>query len=262
MNKIFVLTQFGKPHPWTQKFIDSVQFLGEYNWYFKIFTPNTFQSKGNVDIVPMTIEKFNSLVKKNCGVDPEIEIKNGLPTKPMSDYYIANGLIFKEYLEDADFWGITNWDVLFGRLDHFVSDESLEQCDIFSDEIQTINGVFSLYRNEAKINRLFKKLPLWKRYFISEELFGTDEIGMTNVVQREVQIGKLRFMTPKYYPMHSHDRLSNHVPTISLNRKPDNSLWDLQKDTNPPEWVHKRPFIGHEIPYFHFSKTKRWPLSE
>ena len=36
--------------------------------------------------------------------------------------------------------------------------------------------------------------------------------------------------------------------------------WELLKDANPPEWKHARPFLGKEIPYFHFMKTKRWPL--
>lgn len=260
MKKVFILTQFGKPHEWTQKFIDEVQFLAEYGWYWKIFTPNKFESKGNVEIIPMSVDGFNALCLENIGLDPKVELKDGLPTKPMSDFYIANGLIFKDYLKDVDYWGITNWDVVYGRLDHFIGDDSLRQCDIFSDELQTINGVFSLYRNTRKINYLFKKLPYWKKYFEAEQIIGTDEIGMTNVVQREVQKGKIRFMCPKYYPMHGHDRLEIHTPKIKLEIKVDNSLWELIADVNPPQWAHRRPFFGREIPYFHFNVTKKYPL--
>lgn len=256
MKKVFVLIQFGSPHPWSQQYIDNVQHLEASGWYWKIFTPNPLKSKGNVKIINMNIDEFNSLVEKTCGVNPKNSIVNGLPTKPISDYYVASGLIFAQWLKDADFWGLTNWDVVFGRLDHFISDSMLEQCDIYSDDIKTINGVFSLYRNTDVVNNLFKKIPNWKKAFKSKEIVGTDEYGLTKVAN------KVRFGYPKYYPLHSHDRLENHVPNIKLSIRDDNSLWELLRDIAPPNWIHARPFIGREIPYFHFQRTKKWPMEE
>jgi hypothetical protein len=253
MKKVFILTQFGTPHKWTQKFIDHVQHLGQYGWYWQIYTSNDLKPKGNVEIIPMKIEEFNHLVKKHCGIDPQVEIVNGLPSKPMSDYYVASGLIFQDYIKDFDFWGITNWDVMYGRLDHFITDKMLEECDIWSDDVATINGVFSLYRNNKEVNHLFKHIPNWQEAFMSDKIIGTDEYGMTEVAQR------VRFSYPKYYPLLSHDRLENHVPLPKLSIKEDGSLWELLGDTNSPHWKHARFFIGREIPYFHFSRTKSWP---
>lgn len=254
MKKVFILTQFGNEHPWTQQFIDHVQHLEKYGWYWKIFTPNNLKSKGNVEIIPMGILALNKLIEETTGVNPGNCLQRGVPLKPMSDYYVASGLIFQDWLKDADFWGITNWDVVYGRLDHFFSDELLNACDIFSDDVSAINGVFSLFRNNNYVNHLFEQIPDWQASFMSSEIQGLDEYGMSEIAN------KVRFMSRTTYPLHSHDRLENHVPSIKLDLKEDGSLWELLADVNPPKWIHARPYIGREIPYFHFQRTKQWPM--
>jgi hypothetical protein len=257
MKKTFILTQFGTPHEWTQQYIDNVQKLEKYGWYWKIFAPEInnykFNTKGNVEIIPMTIWGFNKLCVKQLGFDPEVQIENGIPTKPMSDFYVANGVIFQDYLKDTDFWGITNWDVVWGLLDNFIDDDMLAHCDVFSDDVGAVNGVFSLFRNCEEINNLFRKIQDWEGAFKTSAIVGTDEYEMTKLVR------DLHFISPSYYPLHSHDRLENHVPIPKLSIKEDGSLWELLADVNPPTWIHARPFIGREIPYFHFSRTKIWP---
>lgn len=254
MKKVFIQTQFGKPHEWTAEYMNNVQKLVNDGWYWKIFTPNNIASVGNVEVIKMNIEQFNKLVKRTCGVDPDVFIgENGLPTKPMTDYMVAGGLIFAQWLKDADFWGITNWDVVYGNLSKFFPDSVINKSDIFSDDVNTINGVFSLYRNVPEVNELFKQLPDWEAGFKGSEIYGLDEYGMTRIAN------KVRFVTPSFYPLHSHDRLQPHVPDVMLSIKNDGSLWELLKDVAPPNWIHARPFIGREIPLFHFQRTKSWP---
>lgn len=263
MKKVFILTQFGSPHEWTQEYIDSVQKLEQYGWYWKIFTNNPkIESKGNVEIIPMDIQGFNDLVLKYCGVNPTNFIKqDGTPSNPMSDFYIANGIIFQDYLKDADYWGITNWDVIYGRLDHYLSDSFLNQYDIWSDDVNNINGVFSLYKNREAINNLFKQIQDWEKAFTTHSLFGLDERDMNFVVRRAHDAGIIKFGYPKYHPLHSYDRLEQHVPDVKLQLTDEGSLFELYYDmarpTNDP--LFTTGLRGREIMYFHFSKTKTWP---
>lgn len=258
LKKCFVLTQFGSPHSWSDEYLKNIGTLEKYGYYWKIFTPNKYENvPSNVEIVPLTIESFNELIEKKTGVNPKNEIINGIPKKAVSDFYVAGGLIFEDYLREFDFWGITNWDVVYGRLPLFIPDEVLAQCDIFSDDINTVNGVFSLFRNTKEVNNLFKKIKFWENKFTSPELFGTDEYDMTEVVRENA--GEFRFFTPQYSPLHSHDRLEQHYPQVKLEFQEDGSLWECFKDMAPPNWVHRRPFLGREIPYFHFIRTKQWP---
>lgn len=258
MRKVFILTMFGTPHAWVDQYIQNVAKLGDSGWHWKIFTPHTINNlPKNVQVHPMTLDEFNELVKQKIGLDNGNFLnERGVPDKNMSDYYIANGVIFEDYIKDYEFWGITNWDVVYGQLSNFVTDSELEDCDVFSDDVNTLNGVFCLFRNTPKINHLFERIPDWNGKMMVHQLIATDEYDMTDVLRRSFDI---RFVYPAYYPMHSHDRLSHHVPEPQIEMKADGTLWDLFIDIAPPRWIHQRPYIGREIPYFHFCHTKTYP---
>lgn len=272
IKKCFVVLQFGKPHEWTEQFFQQVAGLGAFGWHWMFFTPNKYENvPENVDIIDMDVNKFNELVEEKTGVKPTIYITDkGIPNIHVTDFMVAYGLIFEDYLDSFDFWGMMGGpDIVFGRLDHFVPDYLLKSCDIFSDDVFTINGCFTLVGNTDYNNNLFRKIAGWQDAFEAKDcpkctgtgpdhiLAGTDEYGLTEVMKNEP---KLRYFYQEFYPMLSHDRLEQHVPVPQLEVKPDGSLWELFKDTASPEWIHKRPVLGKEIPYFHFSNTKKWPL--
>lgn len=263
VKKCFVLLMFGEQFPWTQKFIDHVQHLKKSNWYFQIYTPHDFKSEGNVTIIPMTIEEFNSLVEEKLGINPKLYItEKGIPSFHVTDFYVMLGKIFEDFLTDFDYWGTVGMDCVIGRLDHFLQDEELSKHDIWSDDKGQFNANFALYRNHPTVNERFKKITDWERAVTqtpcpgclgtgSHQLRVTDEYGMTAVL-----LGN--WGQPKYHLIHSHDRLENHVPVPKLQITEDGSLWELLADVAP----RGRNFeIGREIAYFHFQMTKKWPLN-
>jgi hypothetical protein len=114
---------------------------------------------------------------------------------------------------------------------------------------------------------LFSQYPYWKSAIMqppcqgclgigAHRLIATDESGMTFIMNN---MPTVRWKHPKYYPIHSHDRLENHIPVPKLQIQDDGSLWELLTDTGAGggrRWA----VIGREIAYFHFSTTKKWPL--
>lgn len=267
MKKCLVLLEFGSPLGWTQKFIDQTEHLAYTGWNFKIFTPNIYEEKGNVSVVRMDIDVFNALVEAKLGINPKMTIlPSGIPNFHITDFHVMVGKIFEDYLKGYDFWGIIGNDTVVGRLDHFVPDSFLEDCDVFTDDIGQFNAHFCLFRNEEKFNTLFIKIPEWRdalmqgscpgcQGFGEHRLVITDEVGMTRVLNDS---GWVNYKHPEYYLIHSHDRLENHQPTPKLEIKDDGSLWELLKDTAVGEG-RRWPFFGREIAYFHFSQTKVWP---
>lgn len=256
LKKCFILTQFGSPHSWTQEYFDHLGRLEKDGWYWKIFTPNKYQNvPPNVEIVKMTIEDFNVLIEKKLNISVGNYLIDGRPVKAVSDFYIASGKIFEDYLKGFDYWGITNWDIVYGNLSKFLPDSELEKYHIWTDDVNTINGIFCLFQNSDGINHLFEYVKDWQIKFKNHQLYGTDEIDMTEVI-RNVQGIKIGY--PPHYALHSHDRLEQHISGVKLEMK-DGTLYELFKDIAPPNWIHKRPFIGKEIMYFHFLKTKQWP---
>lgn len=264
MKKVFILTQFGTPHEWTQQYFDNIGKLAKLGWYWKIFTPNTYDKvPPNVEIIPMTIEEFDQLIEKKVGVNPKNYLTDkGVPSKPVSDFYVASGLIFEDYIKSYDYWGITNWDVVYGRLDHFLPDELLETMDIFTDDVGRVNGVFSLFRNKPNINKLFRRIPHINDMFTEHKLFGVDEYYFIDPIKKAATINELVYNHPEFYPFHSYDRLIQHWGKPQLEFQEDGSLWEKFADMAPPVGYVNFPkgYIAREIMYFHFNYTKKWPL--
>ena len=80
-------------------------------------------------------------------------------------------------------------------------------------------------------------------------LYGTDEIDMVPVVQFLSKVGH-----PPHFPLHTYDRLEQHVPQPKLKEFPDGSLYELYRDFARPELE-----FGREVMYYHFNYTKKWP---
>jgi len=255
MKKVFLQMMFGSKVPWFDQYVNDVQFLEKYGWYWKIFTPCDVQSRGNVEVVPMSLNDFDKRIEDKCGFPPRnyIDPKTETPHKLTSDYYPAYGFLMEEYIKGFDFWGHTNWDVIYGRLDHFFPDTLLEKSDIVADENNEINGPFTVYRNNAKTNSIFMLVEGWKEMFKEHELFTFDEYHMTKKVQEMSERGLVRFNTPGEFPFHGYDRFDHHIPVPQLKRKRDGSLYELFTDR-----VTGRK-MGREISFFHFSYSKKYP---
>lgn len=268
LKKVFLQTQFGTPHEWTEQYIHQFKRLQPYGWYLKVFTPNTDEPvivHENVEIIQMSIEQFDQLMAQRCGIEPagnHLDEK-GRPAKFVSDYYPAYGHIFADYIKGFDYWFHSNWDMVYGRLDHFLPDSVLQQCDIWSDDYETINGIFCGYRNNEYVSNLFRQVPEWQRMFREHELFGFDEIHFTMAVRQLSQENKVQFGFPAYYGFHSYDRLIQHVPKPNLKLLEDGALIEMFQDplhqVMPDHFLMQRGF-GREIMSYHFIRTKRWPL--
>ncbi len=265
LRKTFVLPQFGPPHAWTEQYLDHIGTLAPYGWSWKILTPHGYASRSpNVEIVKMTFAEFDKRVYETTGVfSGNFLDADGLPAKLLSDYYPAFGELFADLLVGCDYWSITNWDVLYGRLDHFLSDEALAQYDIWSDDNHHVNSLLCLYKNEPRINALYRRVPHWQQLFEfnGRSIVGFDEIYFDSVIRQLAGAGEIRFGHPPYFALHSYDRLVQHQPKPNLAMAPDGALLECFEDPHPtlehyPPW---RGYFGREIAYFHFLHSKQWP---
>jgi hypothetical protein len=244
LKKVFFNPLFGDkfPQEWMDGFVENVQRLKDYGWYWKIFTPHDLKSKGNVEFIKMDIDEFNDRIEKATGINPHNYIDGPGPHKLVSEYYPANGLIFADHAMGFDFWGHCNWDMVYGRLEKYLPDHFFDDCDIFGNDPNAINGIFSLYRNIPKVNHLFEKHPHWRDVFANIDRQYTFDEQMFTVTVREAQEeGYLRF---KHAWMLQYDRQVNHKPKPDLTIKPTGALVDKN---------------GEEMMLFHFSFTKKWP---
>lgn len=243
---MFLQPLFGEPYAWTNKYLSNIEKVEGFDW--AIFTPHKLRGGKNTHIVHMTLKQWDKLVLQATGIDPENYIEGPAPHKNLTDYYPAMGHILGDYIPKYDYWGHQNWDVVNGRLSHFLPDAELIKANIWADESNEVNGTFSLYRNKPEVNMLYRKVPGWEEAFRVHALFGFDERQFSEYA---VKHGYVK--CPPHYPLHSYDRLPQHQPKPRLELR-DGRLYELFTDT-----VTGRT-MGKEIMWFHFSYTKQWPL--
>lgn len=92
----------------------------------------------------------------------------------LCDYKPAYGLIFEDYIKEYEFWGHCDMDMIFGDFQMFFNDEILEKYEKILN-----NGHLVLYKNNPKINSLFKekvvKTLSYKTVFNTNIICGFDE---------------------------------------------------------------------------------------
>jgi hypothetical protein len=108
------------------------------------------------------------------------------------DYRPALGLLYSEELHGYDFWGHVDFDVVFGRVDQWVTDEFLGEIDMHSNCSSYVNGCWSLYRNTPLMAELFLEEPLWGEFLTTEKPNGWAEQEFSRLITYAEQEGRLR----------------------------------------------------------------------
>lgn len=220
------------------KYYKNFNNLGE-GWEHFIFTDGDLKSKGNIKVIPMSSFEFTDLAEKKIGIKPYIPA----PSPLIRDMRPAYGLIFEDYIKGYDFWGHTDFDTVLGNLDKYLTDELLLGCDIFSNDPNAVNGIFSLYQNNNFVNNLFKEYPEWIEIFQDEKYHAFEELKFSELVLKVKAEGRIRFIDRFWQ---EHDRQPDHMPSPKLKLKENGSLINA--------------VTGNEMMMFHFRRTKKYPL--
>lgn len=176
-------------------------------------------------LIPTDLDEFRELVNKKLNININLTSDN-CKNRKISDFTPALGLIYSDYLKDYEYWGHTDIDIVMGRLDRYLTDEFLKPLDIFSDDLGTVNGAFSVYRNSDKVNNLFKRIEYWEEVLTTgDKLWAIDEHEMSDVVKaKDIKI--------EYREWHSHDNL---VDATDVELKKDGTLIAGGEETM---WYH------------------------
>ena len=146
-NICLVVPYFGEFPNYFQLFLKSCEKNYDIHWLIITDNDTNYLYPKNVKKIKM---EFNQFKKK---IQEKFDFKISLPTpKKLCDYKPAYGYILEEYLENYDFWGHCDIDVIYGDLRKFITDKML----IENDKIFCL-GHLSLYRNNEDINRIFMK---------------------------------------------------------------------------------------------------------
>lgn len=139
-------------------------YFGKFDNYFNLWLESAAKNK-TIDFLIITdqeienIEKYkNIFVEKMSMDDLHRLIENKVGTKiylkkpyKLCDFRPAFGEIFDEYLTEYKYWGHCDFDLIWGDIRSFLEENDYSSFDRFLDR-----GHLTLYKNEKKINSLYK----------------------------------------------------------------------------------------------------------
>jgi hypothetical protein len=235
MKTLLILVYFGEMK-WLDEYMKNITPLKEYGYDWLIFRDK---------------EKYTELIKQKLGIVCDW---SGIPVKPC-DYAPAYGIIFEDYLKGYDWWGYTNFDLVYGRLDKFITEEMLNTYDVISTDNVALNGALSMFRNNKYINNLFKKKDGWVRLMSDKKYHNFDEYGFNKnhyetggfngIVCQERFRGRLK---SKYEWLQCHDGMANHnPPKLSIGEDGSLICGDCRKEIATFHFNRSRPKIYPKI---------------
>ncbi len=190
---------FGKLPNWINLFLETCKYNPTVNWIIFIDDDIPDNIVKNVKFIKSSVTKINKLMSDKLNMN--ITVKK--PYK-FCDIRPAFGIVFKDYLKEYDFWGHTDLDVLFGDIRTFVTDSLIKKFDIISSDSRKICGPFTIFRNIAKVNTLYKKLkPNCQEIFENaDKHYHSNEQAMTDVVRKAHVDG---LITKTFRDLHKYD---------------------------------------------------------
>lgn len=164
ISKCLVCPYFGKYPPWMDHWLANSEHLRELGYEF-LFDDEE--------------DEFRERVRRVL----DIECPPMRGTGKVWDFRPAFGMLYEKELAGFDFWGHTDFDCVYGRVNLFVTDEFLQDIDMHSDCRDYVNGPWSLYRNTAQMRDLFMEEPMWQPIMEDPEPSGWAEKEFSEIIR-------------------------------------------------------------------------------
>ena len=250
---VFIIPWFGPLPEWMAFTLKSMEFNPTIDFLF--YTDQEYQAglPDNVSFVTMSFEKYCALVAVKLGIEfsPDSAYK-------LCDVKPAFGYVHAEDIQEYDFWGFCDIDLIFGDIRFFLSEERLEQYKLLTSYDRRIAGHFTVMANEADWRSKFKASPHWQVQLSDKKNWAFDEKAFSNLFFRFKNYPKpLSKVLRRVFVVNSKYAYTEHTYNTPYGRYPSKD-----DDMNfPKEWIWKNGRLcdedGFPYLYLHFLKWKQ-----
>ena len=131
----------------------------------------------NVEIINTNLDSMKDIIQKKLNMEVNLD-----SAYKLCDFRPAYGIIFEDYLNEYDYWGHCDFDLMWGDIRKFVIDYDLMKYDKFLPL-----GHLSLYRNTEENNKRFMNnvngISDYKKIFTDKRNYVFDEIGIRKIYE-------------------------------------------------------------------------------
>jgi len=212
LRKLIICPYFGTLPDYFPQWYENAHSLREHGYDF---------------LLDSDLDGFNRRVHERLGATSPITEGSA----KIHDYRCTFGVLYADELAGYDFWGHTDFDCVYGRVERFWPDSLLADLDVLTDHSYVL-GPWTLYRNDPRVNDLFRLHPDWRGHLEGERVTGWVETEFT----RLLLASGLRVRA----------REAEHVYEVA----------DLRR----LHWNADALMCGNrEVPMAHFRRSKEWP---
>jgi hypothetical protein len=165
----------------------SCEFNPSIDWLFFTDCEIPKNPPKNIEFIKFSLNKFNLLASEKLNF--KIDIKKVFK---ICDFKPTFGVIFENFLENYDFWGHGDIDLIFGDIRKFVTEDILSKYEIITSLEAYIAGHFTLYKNNPKINNLYKEVRNYESLLQAEHYKCFDELNFNKTVNQLKQKNELK----------------------------------------------------------------------
>jgi hypothetical protein len=197
-----------------------------------------FAPWADVPRMPITMDEFDMRASEVAGVKVRKETPGFSRGQCVCELRPMMADMYPEVLQRLPWWGWGEWDCVWGDWDSYLTEERLARHDMISSSSYTVNGPFTLLRNEVRMRQLYRR----RLDMVAAETaeFHLDERGMQEIVAGD----GVRCLYPT--DLDSHDR-SEPWSHCTLR---DGKLYRMDPAGR----------VGGELLNFHFPGTGFWPV--
>lgn len=245
MKKCLILPYFGPFNNYFDLWLNSAEYNDDIDWL--IFTDNELKRNvaSNIKWVKMSFDDLKCLFKSKL----EINISLNKPYK-LCDYKPLYGYLFSDYLQDYEFWGYCDCDVIFGKINDFLTNDIFENYDKI---LRT--GHLSFIRNKKEINENFRNYSNYKIFLTSPLSYAYDEVvfGYHDGFAGEMLKSGFKFYNSYEYIADIDFRYPN-FNIVNSNYK--NVFFSYENGHTFMFYEENKTLIKKEIMYLHLQKRK------
>lgn len=155
-NIVLIVTFFGELPAYFPVFQLSCKYNPDIQWLIFSDCSPPSDCPDNLEFVNFTIDEYCDLASEKLGFD--VHISSNYPYK-LCDFKPAFGKIYEDYINEFDYWGHCDVDIVWGQIRKFVDPLILNDYQIITSRPNRISGHFCIYKNEKKLNLLFLSMP-------------------------------------------------------------------------------------------------------
>lgn len=168
IRKLLIVPWFGPPPVWMP------------HWWTNI---RRLEQHGYTIWFDQDADDFRRRVRRTLGIDAPI-VEGG---SKIHDYRAAFGVLFAEEIAmyEAEWYGHTDLDCVYGRVEQWVTDDFLSGLDLHSNHDSYVCGPWSLYRTGAT-EEIFRSVDGWREILEEPTTTGWVEYSFSRACEREL----------------------------------------------------------------------------